>query len=127
MGAQFDKKLLFSENQAITATADSEIIYTGGADGGVGNKMLVKGILTTPFQTGSNTLTVTLKHSDDGSTFSDLMTLLPATATSSLTAAKELWAERALPAGHKPYLKLTYTASATLAGGKVYAGLVPER
>ena len=120
-----DSKLIMSEAQAITATADStnEIDF-GAADLniGQGNPLFIEVWLDTAFSSTVNTLTVSLASSADGATYNavDTIVILPATATSALGTPGQL-VKLSLLENTKRYLKLIYTVSTTLADGKVNA------
>ena len=122
-----DAILILSENQAITATAASTNEIDFGAaslDIGQGTPIYLELWLDTAFDTSANTLTVTLKDSPDGTTYTDRMTILQATATSSLLAANVgLLRKFSLPNNLARYIELYYTVSAGLTSGKVNAFL----
>ena len=122
-----DAILILSENQAITDTAASTNEIDFGAaslDIGQGNPIYLELWLDTGFTTSANTLTVTLEDSPDGTTYTSRMTILAATATSSLlTADVGLLRKFSLPNDLARYIRLYYTVSTTLATGKVNAFL----
>ena len=122
-----DAILILSENQAITATAASTNEIDFGAaslDIGQGTPIYLELWLDTAFDTSANTLTVTLKDSPDGTTYTDRMTILQATATSSLLAANVgLLRKFSLPNNLARYIELYYTVSAGFTSGKVNAFL----
>lgn len=122
-----DAILILSENQAITATADSTNEIDFGAaslDIGQGNPIYLELWLDTPFDTTADTLTVYLEDSPDGITYTHRMTILEATATSSLLAANVgLLRKFALPNDLARYIELDYQVSAGLTSGKVNAFL----
>jgi len=120
-----DKQLIFSDGQAVTVTAASENEIDCGAASlnlGQGNPIFIEVWLDTAFDTSANTLTIELKDSPDGDTYTSRMTILPATATSSLLTAG-LLRKVSLPEGMARYLELYYTCSTTLASGKLNAFL----
>jgi len=122
-----DALLILSENQAITATAASTNEIDFGAaslDIGQGNPIYLELWLDTAFDTAADTLTVTLEDSPDGTTYTSRMTILAATATSSLLAANVgLLRKFSLPNDMARYIRLYYTVSAGLESGKVNAFL----
>jgi len=122
-----DAILILSENQAITATEAStnEIDFgAAGLDIGKGNPIYLELWLDTAFTTSANTLTVALQDGTDGTTYTTRMTILEATATSSLLAANVgLLRKFSLPNDLARYIRLYYTVSAALAAGKVNAFL----
>lgn len=115
-----DKFLFMSDAQAVTATADSENVLDFKKDGDALLKQawwVVR--LNKGFATSSNTLAIALQTATTTS-FATLPGMsLAATATSSLTADGTVVIKRPIPHGVKRYLKTVYTASATLATGKV--------
>jgi len=120
-----DSKLILSDGQAITASAasDNEIDFgAAGLDIGQGNPIYLEVWLDTAFDTSANTLTITLKDSPDGTTYTDRMVVLPAKATSALLTAGKLQ-KVALPYNLARYIELYYTVSAGLTSGKINAFL----
>ena len=120
-----DSKLVLSDGQAITASAasDNEIDFgAAGLDIGQGNPIYLEVWLDTAFDTSANTLTITLKDSPDGTTYTDRMVVLPAKATSALLTAGKLQ-KVALPYNLARYIELYYTVSAGLTSGKINAFL----
>jgi hypothetical protein len=120
-----DKKLIFSSEQAITASAASTDTVDLGATGldiGQGNPIYLEVWLDTAFDTSANTLTIDLQ---DGATVNGsdaVMTVLPATATSSLLTPG-LLVKVSLPEGLNRHIRLYYTCSAGLTSGKINAFL----
>lgn len=130
----FSEKLLFSDAQAITATAVStnvidlgvlSSIITSRLDQGVGIIIPVLIQLVTAFTSTANTLTVTLQHSDtEGSGYEDLIEV-PAQATSLLLTPGYLFPINAFVRNmDKRFLRINYTVSTTLVSGKITAGIV---
>jgi hypothetical protein len=128
-----DDKLIFSEDQAITATASStDIIDTGvGRDfwdtavrsdfGNTGN-IFINIHCTVTFATLTS-LTVSLQHcATEGGSYTALLTY-EAVAAASLVAGFK-WPRVSLPTKHLRFLKLVYTVTGDNAtAGKVTAFL----
>lgn len=123
-----DVKLIFSDNQAITESDNSEDTIDLGATGldiGQGNPIYLEIWLDTAFDTSSDTLTITLRDGTTvGAISNTVMTVLPAIATSSLLAADVgLLVKFSLPEGLNRHLDLYYAVSSTLVSGKINAFL----
>ncbi|MCF7811457.1 hypothetical protein K9N50_10770 [bacterium] len=120
-----DSKLVLSDAQAITTStaSDNEIDFGAASlDIGQGNPIYLEVWLDTAFDTSVNTLTISLKDSPDGTTYTERMVVLPATATSSLLTAGKLQ-KVALPYNLARYIELYYTCSAALTSGVINAFL----
>jgi len=120
-----DKYMILSDGQAITTSAasDNEIDFGAAShDVDQGTPIYLEVWLDTAFDTSSNTLTITLKDSPDGTTYTDRMTILEATATSSLLTAG-LLRKFSLPNDLARYIELYYTCSTTLSSGVINAFL----
>ncbi|MDO9534779.1 MAG: hypothetical protein Q7J85_05485 [Bacillota bacterium] len=122
-----DKQLILSDGQAITATAASENSIDLGAanlDIGQGNPVFLEVWLDTAFDTSVNTLTITLQDGATVGALADIMTIMPARATSLLLAANRgLLVKFSLPEGLKRHIGLNYTVSVGLTSGKLNAFL----
>jgi hypothetical protein len=124
-----DKQNLFSEDQAITATANSTNIIDLGADNALVNTPNLKDAelyvqVTADFATLTS-LTVTLTTDNDVA-FGSETTLLTsaAIAAASLVAGYKFKFSK-LPEGTERYLRLTYTvAGSDATTGTIMAGLV---
>ena len=120
-----DKYMILSDGQAITTSAasDNEIDFGAAShDVDQGTPIYLEVWLDTAFDTSANTLTITLKDSPDGTTYTDRMTILEATATSSLLTAG-LLRKFSLPNDLARYIQLYYTCSTTLSSGVINAFL----
>ena len=134
-----DKENMFSDDQAITATAVSSNIIDLGATGTVvGASSALKRHLgkgepieilvqwtATAVSGGSSTVTVDLE-TDDNSSFSSASTLATtgAVAKANLTVGKRM-SIRFMPEETERYIRLNYTvATANLTAGAVTAGVV---
>ncbi|EBX4751202.1 Bbp16 family capsid cement protein [Salmonella enterica] len=109
-----DKLLMFSEKQAITASAAStDVIDLGPIDGtrrdiGVGYPLKFLAIVdTTATADGAATLNVQLQTSPDNSTWTTIYDS-GALALAALTAGKRLFSAK-VPAGVQRYLRVNYT------------------
>lgn len=122
-----DKYMILSDGQAITTTAasDNEVDFGAAShDVDQGTPIYVEVWLDTAFDTSENTLTIALQDSTDGSNYTTRMTILEATATSSLLAANVgLLRKISLPNDLARYIRLYYTCSTTLASGVINAFL----
>ncbi len=120
--AIFDADLMFSDKQAVTATANStniidcgQALLTTGLNGAM--DLYVAVIPTTDF-TGTGSIQISLAHCDTKTGTYATLVALPDTAATSL--------DRVLipmPMVHKQFLKLVYTVTGTVADGKFSAGI----
>jgi len=122
-----DAVLVLSDDQAVTSSAQSENILDLGAANmklEAGTPLFANVLLTTPFDTGANTLTIDVNNDDNNPPTTKHQEILPATATSALLAAG--WLSRA-PIGLVAeqlvgrYLSFYYTCSAGLTSGKLFS------
>ena len=121
-----DKLNMFSDGQAITATAVSENVLdlgVGGDDVGQGEALWLNVVVGDAFAAaGAATLTIALQSSDDNSTFADVV-VGGAIAKADLTAAAPAL-KVGLPTGLGRYLRLNYTvATGPFTAGSVSAGI----
>ena len=123
--AILDKLLVFSEDQAVTATAAStNAIDLGQGGDAVGQEPTIRALVTVPFATLTS-LTVKLQTSSDNSNWDDVL-LTPAIAAASLVKGKEIFCVR-VPHGLKRYVRLNYVvAGSNATAGKVYAYMSKE-
>ena len=122
-----DKANLFSDAQAVTATAFSTVAIDLGAPGrGTGEPVEVFCQVVADFS-GGDDLTVSLE------TAADAAFTTPATLVSSgaaLTAALKAgyrFGLGSLPEGAKRYVRLKYAVTGLMGTGKITAGLVYDR
>ena len=115
-----DAKLLFSNKQAVTATAAStNVIDLGVAGDAVGQELTFHVIVDTAFATLTS-LAVSLETSVDNNTFTSVLSG-PAIARASLTKGAEIFTVR-VPKGLARYVRLYYTvAGSDATAGKVTA------
>ncbi len=127
-----DDKLIFSDDQALTVTADSTSTLDLGAltdDRGValsefgpeGNKIMLDVLINVAFAGGTN-VAFKLQDSADDSTFADTQILVAAIAAATLVAGYRVM-RIALPPDVQRYVKMVYTITGTHTAGKVNARL----
>lgn len=131
----FSEQLLFSDAQAITASAKSTNVIdmsavspliTSRFDMGIGVVIPILIQVVTGFTTSANTLTVSIE-TDDNEGFASAKTVLgaPAKPASEMTSAGFIFPINYMPRGvNERYMRLDYTVSAALAAGKVTAGII---
>ncbi len=122
-----DDKHVFSDDQAITATAVStNTLLFGEDDIGKGEPVFAVVQVTEQFDSGADdgTLTITLQHNDSG--WADLRSTA---AIAELTLAPGYQVEIAVPPDTKGELRLNYTVagSGDFTEGVVFAYLSPSR
>ena len=115
-----DKDFLFSEKQAVTASAAStNAIDMGAAGDAVGQELTIHAVVAVPFATLTS-LTIKVQTSANNSDWSDVV-LSPAIAAASLTAGKDVFCIR-VPQGLKRYVRLYYAVTGSDAtAGKITA------
>ena len=127
-----DKQNLFSEDQAITVTANSTNIIDLGNDESEVQALNEKGVLqvvaqvTAALESGTSVaLTLT---SDDDVAFGSETTIVstPAIAAADLVAGYQFKLST-LPVINEQYLRLTYTVVGTFDAGTITAGLNLDR
>lgn len=124
-----DKLLMFSEKQAVTASAAStDVIYLGPIDGirrdiGVGYPLEFWATVdTTATAAGAATLNVQLQTSPDNSTWTTIYDS-GALALAALTAGKRLFSAK-VPAGVQRYLRVNYSVgTGPLTAGAFTSGI----
>lgn len=129
----YDAALLFSDAQAITATADSTnvIDLTTARDLGVGEELYIALTVTTAFTDASSdsTLAVALVTDDNASLSSD-STVMSLVTIPALAAAGTTYFIRVPIATlnqYERYIGLTYTpANGNLTTGAITAGIVKD-
>lgn len=123
-----DKQNLFSDDQAVTVTADStNVIDLGIAGLGKGEPVRLLAQVTTTFD-GGTSIQASLVTSDS-STFSGATTLVEtaAIAEASLRAGYEFGLGGFMPEEIKRYNKLVYTVVGTMTAGKITAGFLLDK
>jgi hypothetical protein len=122
-----DKKLIFSDGQAITSTASSTYeLDMGVADPnqGAGRPLTLEIDVDTAFTaSGAGTLTVALQHSAAGSSYTTIWTT-PAIGKATLVKGYQI-IKMALPHTFMRFLQLLFTVTTgPMTAGKINAGLV---
>jgi hypothetical protein len=121
-----DVENLYSNDQAITTTADStNVIDLGVANRGPGNPLRIDILVTTTFA-GGTSIAIDLE-TDDNESFSSLSTI----ASTSAIALASLVAGYRFPIQFVPdamerYSRLEYTVAGTMNAGNITAGIVFE-
>jgi hypothetical protein len=122
-----DVENLYSDDQAITTTADStNVIDLGVPNRGPGNPLLIDILVTTTFA-GGTSITIDLE-TDSAEGFGTLSTVAStqAIALATLVAGYRFSIQFA-PDLMKRYSRLEYTVSGTMSAGNITAGIVFER
>jgi len=120
-----DKRLEFSENQAITASAESENAIDFGAEhcSAAGKAIDIR--IKEDFAGGSS-LAFVLQDSADGATYTDALTS-PTFQTAQLKAAgPDVFYSLVIPKGLRRFIRLKYQVAGTFTKGKVHAVLNTE-
>lgn len=117
-----DKELIFSDQQAITASAAStEEVDMKLANMGDGNPLSLYVEVNEDFADGTS-LTVKLQHSDtSGSGFADIL-VGPVVLTADLVKGKKVYLGK-VPEVTKRYLQIQYTVSGTYTAGKITSAI----
>lgn len=115
-----DADLVFSNKQAVTATAAStNKIDLGAAGDAIGQELTIHVVVDTAFATLTS-LTVSLETSADNSTWTTVLSG-PAIARASLTKGASIFCVR-VPQGLSRYVRMKYTVGGSNAtAGKVTA------
>ncbi|EPV6100130.1 Bbp16 family capsid cement protein [Escherichia coli] len=125
-----DKLLMFSEKQAVTATAPStDVIDLGPIDGtvrdiGVGEPLeWIVNVDTTATAAGASTVNVNLQTSPDNSTWTTIASSGDL-ALAALTAGKRIVSQK-VPQGVQRYLRLNYAVTTgPLTAGAFTSGIL---
>jgi hypothetical protein len=119
-----DADLIFSEKQAVTATAASaKVLDLQEGGDAIGQELTVKAVVGTAFA-GGTSLQFKLQTSGDNSTWTDLL-MTGAVAVADLKSGAIPFDVR-VPKGAKRYLRMQYVAVGTFTGGTVTAFLTKE-
>lgn len=129
----FDNTLLFSDNQAVTATAPSTNVVDLGAapngrDIGPGTPIPLAVIVTEDFA-GLTSLTISIQV-DDNAAFSSPKTVYTTVAypLTDLVVGKRFLLPEYVPTGtNERYMRLNYTVAGTGTAGTITAGVVAAR
>jgi len=122
--AMLDAEALFSNDQAITATADSTNVVDLGNAQGDGSNRTVSIHITETFATLTN-LTIALEQCDtEGGSYTTVLAMPALTLASGALAAGQSY-EIPVPKHTQQFLQLSYTVGGSDAtAGKVTAGIV---
>ena len=119
-----DADLIFSEKQAVTATAAStKVLDLQEGGDAIGQELTVKAVVGAAFA-GGTSLQFKLQPSGDNSTWTDLL-MTGAVAAADLKSGAIPFDVR-VPKGAKRYLRMQYVAGGTFTGGTVTAFLTKE-
>lgn len=120
-----DKRLEFSENQAITASAESENALDFGVEHGSAAGKAIDIRIKEDFA-GGTSLQFVLQDSADGTTYTDKLTS-PAFQAAQLKAkGEDVFYSLAIPKGLRRFIRLKYAVTGTFTKGKVHAILNTE-
>lgn len=125
-----DKENMFSEGQAVTATAlSTNIVELGGGDAGSSEEISLF-VNAGAAYTGTGTIAVSILTAAALNPAGDALDSPVTLATypvgnEALTSGGKLLAAR-LPHGCKRYLRLNYAVTGTLSGGNILAGLAAD-
>ena len=119
-----DAMLLFSKDQAVTASAASTVVDLGQAGDAVGQELTIRAIVSQTFATLTG-LQIKLQTSSDNANWSDVL-LSPVIAAANLVKGAEVFCVR-VPKGLKRYVRLNYAVSGSNAtAGNIYAFMSKE-
>lgn len=120
-----DKRLEFSENQAITASVESENALDFGVEHGSAAGKAIDIRIKEDFA-GGTSLQFVLQDSADGTTYTDKLTS-PAFQAAQLKAkGEDVFYSLAIPKGLRRFIRLKYAVTGTFTKGKVHAILNTE-
>lgn len=127
-----DKENMFSDDQAITASAASENVIDLGNDSALVQQLNEKGVIENLVQVvedfaGGTSLQVTLQSDDDVNFGSPTTVLETAVILLADLVAGYQFKFGKLPRINEQYVRLYYTVVGPFTGGKITAGLVLDR
>ena len=120
-----DKKLEFSENQAITTSAESENALDFGVEHGSAAGKAIDIRIKEDFA-GGTSLTFVLQDSADGTSYTDKLTTPTFQAAQLKAKEGEVFYSLAIPKGLRRFIRLKYAVTGTFTKGKVHAILNTE-
>jgi len=120
-----DKKLEFSENQAITGTAESENALDFGVENGSAAGKAIDIRIKEDF-IGGTSLQFVLQDSADGVSYTDKLTSLTFQTTQLKAKGEDVFYSLAIPKGLRRFIRLKYAVTGTFTKGKVHAILNTE-
>lgn len=118
----FDNDLMFSDAQAVSASAESESVIDCGQallTTGLNRKgeLFAVAVAVGDFA-GAGTIKVELQHADtEDGTYTTVATSAPVTGDDFASIVVPM------PLAHKQFLKLAYTVEGSVTGGKITAGI----
>jgi hypothetical protein len=118
-----DAMLLFSENQKLTGTKESNVVDFQEPGDAVGQELTIRVIVAEAFA-GASGLQIKLQTSGDGSAWEDVI-MTPSIAAAKLTRGAEVFRVRT-PNGLKRYARLQYVVSGSASAGAVTAFMSKE-
>ena len=120
-----DKRLEFSENQAITASAESDNAIDFGAEqcSAAGKTIDIR--IKENFS-GGTSLAFVLQDSADGTSYTDKLTSPTFQAAQLKGTGGEVFYSLAIPKGLRRFIRLKYAVTGTFTKGKVHAILNTE-
>lgn len=118
-----DANLIFSNEQTVTETVDSNVIDFEQPGDAVGQELTLRTVVSSTFA-GLTSLSITLKTSADGSEWKDVL-IVPAVPVADLAKGAEVFSIR-VPKGLKRYVKLTYNVTGAGTAGKLTAFMSKE-
>lgn len=118
-----DKEALYSDDQAITTTADSTNVLDLAKNSGPGKPVRLLIQVTTTFAGGTD-ITIDLE-TDDNTSFSSLSTIASTStiALATLVAGYKFSIDF-VPRLMERYSRLEYTVTGTMTAGKITAGII---
>lgn len=118
---------MFSDNVALTATANSSVIDFGAGGDSASHDLAILAQLVGTAAPTTAKVTVALQVSDDNSTWTTIRTFDQKTGADA-NAGQRLVNFEPLPYGMKRYARLAYTvADGPFTAGKVFAIITPSR
>lgn len=118
-----DKNLIFSEEQKITATANSEVIDLKEPGDAVGQELTIRVVSAETFA-GLTGLQIKVQTGENAETFEDVL-MTPSLKPEKLARGNEVFVVR-VPKGLKRFVRLNYTVSGTATAGAVTAFMSKE-
>lgn len=118
-----DKELIFSENEAVRKSGESNVLdFKEGGDA-VGQELTIRTVINKTFA-GLTSLQIKVQTSPDNSDWKDVI-MTPAIPAAELTAGKEVLCIRT-PKGLNRYARLAYVVSGTGTAGELTSFMSKE-
>ena len=118
-----DKFLLFSDGQALTASAPSTVIDLQTPGDAVGQELTIRSVVAQEFA-GLTSLQIKIQTSDNNSTWEDVL-MTPTIAAAKLKQGAEVFCVR-VPRGLSRYVRLQYVVAGTATAGKISSFMSKE-